>query len=94
MTILWLLIGGAVGVLQVLTIWWTVRSLQPGVRHRILVWVIGGATLRSGLALGLLFSALRAGIVPGLLAFTGLWLGRWGMIRSLNQSHKAFNVFR
>jgi hypothetical protein len=36
--------------------------------------------LRWGFAASLLITALQRGIVPGLLAFAGLWLARWGLV--------------
>ena len=75
----WLFTGGAVGVLNGLTLWWTVARLRPGAPRGVVAWALGGAMLRWALTVGLLSSALQRGIVPGLLAFAGLWLVRWGM---------------
>jgi hypothetical protein len=41
-----------------------------------LVLTLGGMALRLALVAALLISGLRRGIVPGLLAFGGLWLTR------------------
>jgi hypothetical protein len=35
---------------------------------------------------GVLIAALQRGIVPGLLAFAGLWLARWGMVYWLGRT--------
>jgi hypothetical protein len=43
-----------------------------------LVW--GGLILRLGLVTALLVLSLQRGIVPGLLAFAGLCLARWGSV--------------
>jgi hypothetical protein len=89
MTVLWLFIGGAIGVLNVTTMWWTVARLQPDARHQALAWVLGGATLRWTIAAGLLCLALRTGAGPALLAVVGLWLGRWGTIRWLRLNRRS-----
>jgi hypothetical protein len=80
MILSWWVAGFAVGLFNGWTIWWTADRLRPGVSHRIVVWVLGGASLRWTLATGLLAAALQRGIVPGLLAFFGLWLARWGTV--------------
>jgi hypothetical protein len=49
--------------------------------------------LRWGLAAGLLITALQRGIVPGLLAFAGLWLARWGMACWLALGQKSSDLF-
>jgi hypothetical protein len=49
--------------------------------------------LRWGLAVGLLVTALQRGIAPGLLAFAGLWLTRWGMACWLALSQKSSDLF-
>ena len=84
MITLWLFAGGAVGALNGLTLWWMVGCLRPDVPRSAVAWVLAGALLRWGLAVGLLVAALQRGILPALLAFTGLWLSRWGTICSLH----------
>jgi len=80
MVTLWLFAGGAVGALNGLTLWWTVGRLRPDVSGRAVAWILGGALLRWGLIAGLLVAALQRGVLPGILAFAGLWLARWGMV--------------
>jgi hypothetical protein len=80
MILSWCLAGLAVGAFNGWTTWRTADRLRPGVSHRIVVWVLGGALLRWSLAAGLLAAALQHGIAPGLLAFFGLWLARWGTV--------------
>ena len=75
----WLFTGGAVGVLNGLSLLWTVARLRPDAPRRAVTWALGGAMLRWSLAAVLLISALQRGIAPALLAFAGLWLARWGM---------------
>jgi hypothetical protein len=89
----WLFTGGAVGVLNGLTLWWTVARLQPDAPCRAVAWALGGVMLRWGLAAGLLITALQRGIVPGLLAFAGLWLVRWGMACWLALGQKSSDLF-
>jgi hypothetical protein len=80
MVTLWLFVGGAVGALHALTLWWTVAHLRPESAGRALARAWGGALVRWTTAAGMLIVALQHGIVPGLLAFAGLWLARWGMV--------------
>jgi hypothetical protein len=75
---LWLLAGGLVGTANGLTRWWTISHLRHEMRLSPLALVWGGLTVRLALAAALLIIALRNGIIPGLLAFAGLWLARWG----------------
>jgi hypothetical protein len=89
----WLFTGGAVGVLNGLTLWWTVARLRPGAPRRAVAWALGGVMLRWGLAASLLITALQRGIVPGLLAFAGLWLARWGMACWLTLGQKSSDLF-
>ncbi len=80
MITLWLFAGGAVGTLNALTLWSSVARLRSDVSGRAVAWMLAGVLLRLGLAAGLLSAALQRGVVPGLLAFAGLWLARWGMV--------------
>jgi len=73
---LWLLAGGLVGALNGLTRWWTVARLRSDMEHGALLVTLGGMMLRLGLIAALLIGGLQRGIVPGLLAFGGLWLTR------------------
>lgn len=89
----WLFTGGAVGVLNGLTLWWTVAHLRPDAPGRAVAWTLGGAMLRWGLAAGLLITALQRGIGPGLLAFAGLWLARWGQACWLALGQESSDLF-
>ena len=77
MNALWLLAGGIVGTANALTRWWTVSHLRTGMRLSPVSLVWGGFFLRLALVTGLLSLGLSRGILPGLLAFAGLWLARW-----------------
>lgn len=78
MIALWLLAGGLIGMVNGLTRWWTVTHLRQEMRLRPLALVWGGLILRLALVAALLIVGLRGGIIPGLLAFAGLWFARWG----------------
>jgi hypothetical protein len=91
MTLTWLFAGAAVGVLNGLTLRWTVARLRPDMVLRSVALVVGGMFLRWGLAAVLLVAALlpdavSGSSVPGLLAFAGLWLSRWGIIWWLSRA--------
>lgn len=76
MTGLWLLAGGLVGALNSLSLWWTVAQFRADAPAGTLLLTVGGMTLRLALVTALLIGGLQQGIVPGLLAFAGLWLVR------------------
>jgi hypothetical protein len=78
--ILWLLAGGVVGGLSMLSLWWTVTQLRPTTPGRAALLALGGTILRWGLAAGLLIAALQQGIGTALLAFAGLWVARWAVV--------------
>ena len=82
--VLWLFTGGSIGVLNGLSLRWTAARLRPDAPGQAVAWALGGAILRWSLAAGLLMAALQRGVVPGLLAFAGLWLARWGIVCWLN----------
>ncbi|MBS3783245.1 MAG: ATP synthase subunit I [Anaerolineae bacterium] len=73
---LWVLAGALVGVLNGLSRWWTVARLRAGMAGSPLKPTLGAMVARLALVAGLLIAALRNGILPGLLAFAGLWLTR------------------
>lgn len=77
---LWPFAGGFVGVLNGLTRWRTVSRLSTNAVTRSLVMVLGGMFLRLSLVTGLLMAGLIRGIVPGLLAFVGIWITRWAIV--------------
>jgi hypothetical protein len=80
MILSWWLAGLAVGAFNGWTAWLTTDRLQPGASRLIVAWVLGGMLLRWTLAGWLLAAGLQRGAVPGLLAFFGLWLARWGTV--------------
>lgn len=89
----WLLTGSVVGAWHGVTLWWTVARLQPDAPRQAITWTLGGAILRWGLAAGLLITALQRGIMPGLLAFAGLCLVRWGMTCWLALGQRSSDLF-
>lgn len=78
MIALWLVAGGLIGTANGLMRWWTVAHLGHEMRLSPLALAWGGLSVRLALVTALLIIGLRRGIIPGLLAFTGLWLARWG----------------
>ena len=89
MVTLWLFAGLVVGALNGLLLWSSVARLCPDVSARAMARILGGTLLRWGLAVGLLIAALQRGILPGLLAFAGLWLARWGTVCSAHLSARS-----
>ncbi len=89
----WLLTGGAIGILNFLTLCWTVAHFRPDAPRHAVAWAVGGALVRWSLAAGLLIIALRHGVLPGLLAFAGLWLGRWGTVYQSNRRPPSREMF-
>lgn len=79
---LWPIAGGGVGLANALTRWKTVSLMAAGTgtRSMVLGLVVGGVLVRLGLVAGLLMAGLRQGIVPGMLAFGGLWLTRSAIV--------------
>jgi hypothetical protein len=74
--LVWLFLGGLLELFNSLTRWWTVARLQPTMDIDALWITLGGMSLRLLLVAALLVSALKQGILPGLLALAGLWLVR------------------
>jgi hypothetical protein len=90
---LWLLLGIAIALINGLSIRWTVGSLNiSGARSRAIAVVVGGAVVRVAVAALVLAVALRQGIVEGLLAFAGLWLGRWGAVAILSRGRSRLRT--
>ncbi len=89
----WLLIGLGAGALNALLLSWSVWRLQPrpGSLGALRLWL--GAALRWLLALLLLSAALRRGILPGLLAFAGMWLSRSLFVAWLGLGGWPWNKF-
>lgn len=77
---LWLFAGLLVGVLNVVSIARTVGRLQPEGDVRALSSMVSGFVLRMVLIILVLVAALRQSAAAGLLAFAGLWLGRWTVL--------------
>ncbi len=77
---MWLFAGGVVGVVNGVARWKTVSRLSTETMSRSLTLTVGGMLLRLGLVTGLLIAGLMQGIVPGLLAFAGLWITRWTIV--------------
>jgi hypothetical protein len=80
MILCWLLIGGAVGIVNGLTRWWTVSRLRHDMQLSPLFLVWAGWILRLALVAILLMIGIRQGIIPGLVSFAGLSLGRWATV--------------
>jgi hypothetical protein len=86
---LWLLAGLLVGILNVATIAGTVGRLGQGRDVRALSAVMSGFALRLALSILVLVVALRQSATAGLLAFAGIWLGRWTVLLWTNAKGKA-----
>ncbi len=77
---LWLPAGFVVAVLNVALVAGTVSRLRPGGEVRALSSFVSGFALRSALSALVLVAALQQSAAAGLLAFAGLWLGRWTVL--------------
>ncbi|MEJ5309757.1 MAG: hypothetical protein WHX52_08285 [Anaerolineae bacterium] len=77
---LWLPAGFVVAVLNVASIAGTVSRLRPGGEGRALSLFVSGFALRLVLSLLVLMAALQHSATAGLLAFAGLWVGRWTVL--------------
>lgn len=88
MNVLWFLLGCAAAIAGGMSIGWTVGRLNcSDAPSRAIAVVVGGAIVRVAVAALILGVALRQGIMEGLLAFAGLWLGRWGAVAILSRGH-------
>ncbi len=76
-SLFWLPIGIIVGILNDLTLRWTVGRLRSGPLLTRVPLVVAGFVFRMGSATALLILASQQGLALGLLAFAGLWLARW-----------------
>ena len=93
-TWLWLPAGLLVGLLNVVSIARTVGWLRPeeGGSPKVAPPVAALSLIASGFVLRLILSALvlvvalRQSALAGLLAFAGLWLGRWTVLFWVNAS--------
>ena len=91
---LWLFAGLTIGLLNGLTLRWTVGHLRPDTALIGVPLVALGGLLRLGLATALLILASQHGMIPCLLSFAGLWLARWMVILftlSPRQASKELN---
>lgn len=86
---LWLFAGLLVGVLNVASIAGTVGRLRPDGDVRALSTVVSGFVLRLALWIVILVVALRQSAMAGLMAFAGIWLGRWPLLLWTNAKGKA-----
>ena len=86
---LWLSAGLTIGILNGLTLHWTVGRLRPETALVGAPLVAFGGLLRLALAAALLILASQHGMMPCLLSFTGLWLARWMVILSTLSSRQA-----
>jgi hypothetical protein len=77
---IWFMIGIAIGVLNGLTLRWTVGRLRSETSLTGVPLVAFGFLLRMGLNTALLILASQRGMTTCLLSFTGLWLARWTII--------------
>lgn len=77
---LWLPVGFMVAALNVALLAGMVDRLRPGAEWRALSSFISGFALRLVLSLLVLMVALRQSAAAGLLAFAGLWVGRWTVL--------------
>lgn len=84
---LWLFLGGLVGGLAILALWWTVQRMRPDTDRDSVVglhtW--GAYLLRLAVVAGFLVWAARQGTGPLLWAFVGVMVGRWAAIPWLSQ---------
>jgi hypothetical protein len=90
-SLFWLPIGIITGILNGLTLRWTVGRLRSEISLAGVPLVAVGSLLRMGLATALLIFASQHGMIPCLLSFAGLWLARWMVILatlSLRQTSK------
>jgi hypothetical protein len=94
MSWVWFLAGFAVGVGNGLSLWRVVRRLEPGRPRRSRMRVASSRWLRWVGATVLLALALQAGIVPGLLAFAGLWIARWSLVIWWSRAQKPLELLR
>lgn len=81
----WFVAGIAVGLIQVLTQWWSISHLQPGSGLAGIGWMMAGVVGRLAITAVLLLVALSASVSAGLLTFAGWWLGRWPLLLWCNR---------
>lgn len=74
--LLWFLAGAAVGMVQALTLLWTVDSLHPERPWQAMALVLGGTLLRAAVVVAVLIIAITQSLTLGLLAFVGFFVSR------------------
>jgi hypothetical protein len=87
---LWLFAGLTIGILNGLTLRWTVGRLRSGTALIGVPLVALGGLLRLGLGTALLIFASQHGMTPCLLSFAGLWLARWIVILVILSPRRAW----
>ncbi len=72
----WFLAGGFVGLVQALTLFWTVETLHPERpwHATLVVWV--GTLLRAAVVVAVVITAIRQSLTLGLLALAGFFVSR------------------
>ena len=91
---MWFIIGIATGILNGLTLRWTVGRLRPETSLISIPLITMGSLLRLGLVTALLILASQHGLMSGLLAFAGLWLTRWIVILVTASPHLLVKLRR
>ena len=80
MIVMWFILAYSIGVLNMLTHWWTVGRLRgQHVRHAKRL-VVGGVFLRLLFSACIIIAGLRQDLLHGFLAFGGLELARWTLV--------------
>lgn len=74
--LLWFLAGVVVGLVQALTLLWTVDSLHPERPWHATVLVLLGTLLRAAVVVAVVIMAIRQSLTLGLLAFAGFVVSR------------------
>jgi len=77
---IWFIIGIAIGILNGLTLRWTMGRLRLETSLTGVPLVTLGFVSRMGLTAALLVFASQRGLTTCLLSFAGLWLARWTVI--------------
>ncbi len=80
MNLLFLFTGLVTGAVMLFTQIWTVNRMRPETAVSATAWMLVGILGRLILVAALFMAALRQGILPGLLAGTGLLVSRWAIL--------------